>query len=61
MLLNKIEHLLNLVSTITGCVSISAFGFKICAMTTGTKRKKVTKLIITRKKKHDKIFFVGKR
>ena len=61
MLLNKIEHLLNLVSTITGCVSISAFGFKITTMTTGTKRKKVTKLIITRKKKHDKIFFVGKR
>ena len=49
--LNYIEHLLIVISTITGCVSISSFpslvrtpigitsstiGFKICAITAGT-------------------------
>ena len=53
--LNYIEHFLILASTITGCVSISAFasligipigitssaiGLKICAITTGTKKYK---------------------
>ena len=66
--LNYVEHLLILVSTVTGCVSISAFaslvcvpvgitssavGIKICAITTGNK---MHKLIIKKKqKKHDKI------
>ena len=51
--LNYIEHLLSFASTITGCVSISAFsyligiligitsfaiGFKICAITVGIKK-----------------------
>ena len=66
--LNYVEHLLILVSTVTGCVSTSAFaslvcvpvgitsfavGIKICAITTGNK---MHKLIIKKKqKKHDKI------
>ena len=66
--LNYVEHLLILVSTVTGCVSISAFaslvcvpvgitssavGIKICAITTGNK---MHKLIVKKKqKKHDKI------
>ena len=51
--LNYIEHLLNLFSTVTGCVSISSFsslvgipigimssaiGLKICVATTGIKK-----------------------
>ena len=51
--LNYIEHLLNLFSTVTGCVSISSFsslvgipigimssaiGLKICVTTTGIKK-----------------------
>ena len=66
--LNYVEQLRILVSTVTGCASISAFaslvcvpvgitssavGIKICAITTGNK---MHKLIIKKKqKKHDKI------
>ena len=64
--LNYIEHFLILASTITGCVSISAFAsligipirirssivdLKICTITVGIKKEKS----ITKKKKHDKI------
>ena len=70
--LNYIEHLLILVSTITGCVSVSVFaslvcvpigirssavGIKICAITAGIKRYKS---IIKKKNKHDKIVLLGK-
>ena len=65
--LNYVENLLILVSTVTACVSISAFaslvtipvgitssavGIKNCAITVGIK---TYKLIIKKKKKHDKI------
>ena len=68
--LNYIEHFLILGSTITGCVSISAFaslvgipigitssaiGLKICAITAAIKRYK--SIIKKQKKKHDKIVF----
>ena len=72
--LNYVEHLLILVSTITGCVSISAFaslvcvrvgitssavGIKICAITAGIKKyKSIIKK--KKKKKHDKIVLLGK-
>ena len=71
--LNYIEHLLILVSTVTGCVSISAFaylvgipiaitssaiGLKICAITAGTKKYK--SIIKKKKKKHDKIVSLAK-
>ena len=64
--------MLILVSTVTGCVSSSAFaslvaipvhntssavGITICAITAGIKKYK---LIIKKKKKHDKIVLVGK-
>ena len=70
--LKYIEHLLILVSAVTGCVSISAFaslvyvsvgitssevGLKICAITAGIKKYKS---IIKKKKKHDEIVFLGK-
>ena len=71
--LNYIDHSRILISTITGCVSISAFaslvgipigitsstvGLKIYAITAGIK---MYKLIIKRKKKkHDKIVLVAK-
>ena len=60
---NYIEHLLILISTVSGCVSISAFaslvgvcvgiasspiGLKICVITAGIKK------LIIKKKKHDK-------
>ena len=63
--LNYIERFLTLASTITGCISVSAFpsmigipirtarsaiGLKICAITAGTKKYKS----IIKKKKHDK-------
>ena len=63
--LNSIEYFLILASTITGCISISAFasfigipieitssaiGLKICAITAGNKRYKS----IIKKKKHVK-------
>ena len=66
--LNYNEHFLILASTITGCVSISAFaslvgipigitssaiGLKICAITAGIKKYK--SIIKKKKKKHDKI------
>ena len=71
--LNYIEHFLILASTITGCVSISAFaslagipieitgsavGLNICAKTAGIKKCK--SIIKKKKKKHDKIVFLTK-
>ena len=71
--LNYFEHLLILVSTVTGRVSISAFaslicvpvgitssavGIKICAITAGTKNCKLMKK--EKKKKHIKIVLLGK-
>ena len=65
--------MLFLVSTVTGCVSISAFatlvcvpvgimssavGTKICAITAGIKKYK--SIINRKKKKHDKIVLLGK-
>ena len=72
-ILNYIEHFLILVSTITGCVSISAFasligipigitssaiGLKICAITAGIKKYK--SMINKKKKKHDKMVSLAK-
>ena len=66
--LNYVEHLLILVSTITGCVSISALaslvcalvgitssgvGIKLCAITAGIKNFKSVRK--KKKNKHDKI------
>ena len=71
--LNYIEHFLILASTITGCISISAFasligipmgitssaiGLKNCAITTGIKKHK--SIIKKKKKKHDKIVLLAK-
>ena len=71
--LNYIEHFLILASTITGCISISAFvsllgipigitnsaiGLKICAITVGIKKFK--SIIKKKKKKHDKIVLLAK-
>ena len=71
--LNYIEHFLILASTITGCISISAFasligipigitssaiGLKICAITAGI--KKYTSKIKKKKKKHSKIVSLAK-
>ena len=71
--LKYIEHVLILASTITGCISISAFasligipigitssaiGLKICAITAGIKKYKST--IKKIKKKHDIIVFLAK-
>ena len=71
--LNHIEHFIILGSTITGCVSISAFsslvgipvgitssatGLKICAITAGIKTYK--SIIKETKKKHDKIVLLAK-
>ena len=65
--LNYVYHFLILVSTVTGCVLISAFaslaaipvgitnsavGINICGITAGIKKYKS---IIKKKKKHDKI------
>ena len=71
--LNYIDHSLIVISTITGCVSISAFapligipigimssatGLKICVITAGIKKYKS---IITKKnKKHDKLVLLAK-
>ena len=71
--MNYIGHSLIVISTITGCVSISAFaslvgipigitsstiGFKICVITAGIKRyKSINK---KKKKKHDKIILLSK-
>ena len=71
--LDYVEHLLILVSTITGCVSISAFtslvvvpvgitssavGIKMYATTAGIKKYK--SIIKKKKKKHDEIVLPGK-
>ena len=71
--LNYIDHLLIVISTITGYVSISAFasligipigitssaiGFKICVITAGI--KKYNSLKKKKKKKHDKIVLLAK-
>ena len=70
--LNYIENLLILVSTITGCILISAFaslvyinvgvtsssvGINICAIIAGIKKYK--SIIKKKKKKHDKIVLLG--
>ena len=71
--LNYIDHSFIVISTITGCVSISAFaslvgipigitsysiGLKICAITVGIKKYK--SIIKKKKKKHDKIVLLAK-
>ena len=71
--LNYIEHLLILVSTISGCISISAFAsllgipieitssaieLKICAITARVKKYK--SIIKKKKKKHNKITLLAK-
>ena len=72
-ILNDIEHFLILASTVTGCVSISAFAplvaipvgsassiatMKICAITAGIKKyKSISKI---KKKKYDKILLLQK-
>ena len=71
--LNYIEHFLILASTITGCISISAFtsligipvgitssaiGLKICAIAAGIKKYK--SIHKKKKKKHDKIVLLAK-
>ena len=68
--LNYIEHLLILASTVTGCVSISAFadfvgisassavGLKICEITEGS--KKYQSIIKKKRKRHDKIVSLAK-
>ena len=71
--LNYIEHLLILISTVTECVPISAFaslvgipigitssvvGLKICVITAGTKKYK--SIIKRKRKKHDKIVLLAK-
>ena len=71
--LNYVKHLVLLVSTITGCVSISALaslvyvpvgitnfgvGWKICAITPGVKKYKL--IITKRKKRYDKIVLLRK-
>ena len=71
--LNYIEHFLILASTITGCISISAFasligipigitistiGLNICEIT--AEIKNCRSVIKTKKKKHDKIVFLAK-
>ena len=69
--LNYVEHLLSLVSTVTCCVSISAFASLVCVsvgITISTVRltvfaitaeTKSSKLAI-KKKKHDRIVLLGK-
>ena len=67
---NYTDHSVIVISTITGCVSISAFasilgipigitssaiGLKICAITAGIQKYK--SIIKKRRKKHDKIVF----
>ena len=72
-ILNYIENFLILASTITGCISISAFaslfgipigitnsaiGFQICAI--AARIQKYKSIIKKKKKKHDKIVFLAK-
>ena len=71
--LNYIDHSLIVISTLTGCVSISTFtslvgipigiasstiGLKICEITAGIKKYK--SIIKKKKKKHDKIVLLAK-
>ena len=71
--MNYIDYLLIVISTITGCVSVSAFAslvgipieitsstirLKICVITTGIKNYK--SIIKKTKKKHDKIVVLAK-
>ena len=71
--LNYVENLLILASTVTGCVSISAFAslatipvgitssaveIKICVIT--ARIKMYNSIIKKKKKKHDKIVLLGK-
>ena len=71
--LNYVEHILILVSTVTSCVSISAFvslvcvpigsassavGIKICAIIAGIEKHK--SIIKKKKKKYEKIVLLGK-
>ena len=71
--LNYVEHLLISVSTVTGCVLISAFtslvcvpvgitsfavGTKICTITAGI--KKYNSIMKKKKKKNNKIVLIGK-
>ena len=71
--LNYVEHFLILVSSLTGCVSISPFAslvgiaigimssvvrLKICTITAGIKKYKP--IIKEKRKKHDKIMLLGK-
>ena len=56
--LNYIEHFLNLASAITGCISSSAAGLKICAIAAGIKKYK--SIIKKKKKKHDKTVLLAK-
>ena len=71
--LNYIDHLLILMSSITGCVSIpalaslvgiltgitsSAIGLKLCVITAGIKKCK--SIINKKKKKHDKTVLLAK-
>ena len=73
--LNYVENLLILVSTVTGCVSISTFtslvsvpvgitnftvGIKICAIIAGIKKFKSILKKKQKKKKHNKILVQGK-
>ena len=72
-ILNFIEHLLILISTVTGGVSISVFatlsdiplgitssaiGVKICVIIAAIKKYK--SIIKKKKKKHDKLFSIAK-
>ena len=72
-ILNYIDHSLIAISTITGCVSISAFtslvgirtgitssviGLKVCVIIAGTKKYK--SINRKKKKKHDKIVLLAK-
>ena len=71
--LDYVEHLLIFISTVTGCVSISAFtslvvvpvgitssavGIKMYAITAGIKNYK--SVIEKKKRKHDEIVLLGK-
>ena len=61
--MNYIDHSLIVISTITGCLSISAFaspaiGLRICVIIAGIKKFK--SIIKKKKKKHDKIVLLAK-
>ena len=71
--LNFIDHVLIVISTITGCISISAFAslvgiptriasstiwLKVCKISAGIKKYKST--IMKKRKKHDKIVLLTK-